>query len=109
MKLRVLLFAIPCLALFSAVCATAPFGDPGSVGKRTGRAAQQPGKYREYPGWEYNDNDLPMPPDANVPGEWVFARFNKGDCAKPLIGFAQECQSGSGRYRKNSGGRPMRF
>jgi Domain of unknown function (DUF4159) len=75
MKLRGLLFAIPCLALFSAVCATAPFGDPSGVGKRTGRVAQEPGKFREYPGWEYSENDLPIPPDANVPGEWVFARF----------------------------------
>ena len=73
MKLRGLLFAIPCLALFSALCATAPFGDPAGVGKRSGRAAQQPGKFREYQAWEYNN--FPMPPDANVPGEWVFARF----------------------------------
>ena len=74
MKLRViLLFAIPCLALLSALCATAPFGDASNVGKRTGRAAQQPLAFREYPGWEYYG--FPMPPDANVPGEWVFARF----------------------------------
>jgi hypothetical protein len=67
MKLRGLLFAIPCLALFSAVCATAPFGDPASVGKRTARAAQQPGKFRVYPSWEHDD--YPIPPDANVAGE----------------------------------------
>jgi len=73
MKLRALLFAIPSLALFSALCATAPFSDLTTVGKRTARAAQQPGKFREYPAWEYND--FPMPPDSNVPGEWVFARF----------------------------------
>jgi hypothetical protein len=49
MKLRGFLFAIPCLALFSALCATAPFSELTTVGKRTARAAQQPGKFREYP------------------------------------------------------------
>lgn len=43
------------------------------VGKRTNRKAQQPGTFREYPGWEYND--FPIPPDYKVPGEWTFARF----------------------------------
>ena len=47
--------------------------NPESVGKRTSRKEQQPGKFREYPAWEYND--YPIPPDYQVPGEWVFARF----------------------------------
>ncbi|HLJ48904.1 MAG TPA: DUF4159 domain-containing protein [Bryobacteraceae bacterium] len=29
--------------------------------------------FREYPGWEYND--FPLPPDYQVPGEWLFARL----------------------------------
>ncbi|HMF75882.1 MAG TPA: DUF4159 domain-containing protein, partial [Bryobacteraceae bacterium] len=74
-------FAIlPCLALFSAVCAAVRQPDPESlpddasqVGKRTSRKAQQAGVFREYPAWEYND--FPLPPDFKTPGEWVFARF----------------------------------
>lgn len=72
--------ALPSLALLSAVCATAPLpdqenlpNDPSKVGVRTSRNEQRPGVFREYPGWEYND--YPIPSDANVPGEWVFARF----------------------------------
>ncbi len=33
--------------------------------------AQRP--FREYPAWEYNS--FPLPPDYQVPGEWVFARL----------------------------------
>ena len=81
MRLRSALFAtLTSLALFSAVCATVPLpdpenlpNDPSKVGLRTSRKYQTPGVFREYPGWEYND--FPIPPDANVPGEWVFARF----------------------------------
>jgi hypothetical protein len=81
MRLRSALFAtLPSLALFSAVCATVPLRDPESlpndaskVGLRTSRKDQKPGVFREYPGWEYNN--YPIPPDSNVPGEWVFARF----------------------------------
>jgi hypothetical protein len=81
MRFRGYLFAIlPCLALFSAVCATVPLrdtengpGDANKVGQRTSRKAQTPGIFREYPAWEYND--FPIPEDASVPGEWVFARF----------------------------------
>lgn len=81
MKLRGVFFAIPpCLALFSAVCATVPLPDQenlpedaSKVGLRTSRKAQQPGKFREYPAWEYNN--FPIPPDYQAPGEWVFARF----------------------------------
>jgi len=47
--------------------------DPSNVGRRTTRKEQQPGVFREYPAWEYND--FPIPDDYAVPGEWVFARF----------------------------------
>ena len=30
-------------------------------------------KFREYPGWEYEN--FPLPPDYQVPGEWTFARL----------------------------------
>ncbi len=48
---------------------------PGSsrVGGRSTREAQKPRPFREYPGWEYEN--FPLPPDALVPGEWLFARF----------------------------------
>ena len=68
------------LTLLTALCATlpSPNGDllPESalgVGRRTPRKAQQPGVFREYQGWEYEN--FPVPPDFNVPSEWVFARF----------------------------------
>ncbi len=74
------LFSLSCLAIFSAVCATVQqpdfellSNDPSNVGKRTTRKEQQPGVFREYPAWEYNN--FPIPDDYNVPGEWVFARF----------------------------------
>ena len=51
----------------------APEAKPIDVGKRTTRAVQQPGKFREYPGWEYND--FPIPADFRIPGEWTLARF----------------------------------
>lgn len=81
MKIRGLSLAIlPCLALFSALYAAVRQPDPetlsqdaSQVGKRSSRKAQQPGVFREYPAWEYND--FPIPPDYQVPGEWVFARF----------------------------------
>ncbi|MBV8834130.1 MAG: DUF4159 domain-containing protein [Acidobacteriaceae bacterium] len=81
MAFRGLLFAIiPSAVLLSAWSATVPLPDPeslpedaSSVGKRTSRAQQKPGVFREYPGWEYNN--FPIPPDCDVPGEWVFARF----------------------------------
>jgi hypothetical protein len=81
MRLRSALFAtLPSLALFSAVCATVPLpdqealpNDASTVGKRTSRKEQTPGVFREYPGWEYEN--YPIPPDSDVPGEWVFARF----------------------------------
>ena len=76
----VLLAAVVGAALLSAVYAMNPMQDPRSfpndaseVGKRSSRKEQQPGKFREYEGWEYND--FPLPSDYNVPGEWVFARF----------------------------------
>jgi Domain of unknown function (DUF4159) len=68
------------IAVLGALCATVPFPNPdflptdsSRVGLRTSRKAQQPGVFREYPGWEYED--FPVPPDYNVPAEWVFARF----------------------------------
>jgi hypothetical protein len=81
MRLRsVLLAIVPILALLTAVCATIPLpdqeslpADASNVGRRTSRQVQQPGKFREYPGVEYEN--FPVPPDYNVPGEWVFARF----------------------------------
>jgi Domain of unknown function (DUF4159) len=81
MRLRGVLFAtIPILALLTAVCATIPLPDqealptdPSNVGRRTSREIQQPREFREYPGVEYED--FPVPPDYNVPAEWVFARF----------------------------------
>jgi hypothetical protein len=81
MRARGVWFAIlSCLAILSAICATVPLpdqealpNDPGNVGKRTTRKDQQPGQFREYPGWEYYN--FPIPSDASLPGEWVFARF----------------------------------
>jgi len=81
MPLRGVLFAtLPSLALLTALCATVPHpdyerlpNDPSKVGKRTTRKEQQPGKFREYVGWEYEN--FPVPPDYQIPGEWVFARF----------------------------------
>src|SRR5436305_13393772 len=81
MRLRgLLLAAIPSLVLLTAVCSTVPLPDqeslptnPAGVGQRTSRKVQQSGIFREYPGVEYED--FPVPPDYNVPGEWVFARF----------------------------------
>jgi uncharacterized protein DUF4159 len=77
----VLLAALPSLLLLSALSATLPLPGPdntasddvSSVGKRTARKQQEPGHFREYPAWEYND--YPIPPDSGVPGEWAFARF----------------------------------
>ena len=43
------------------------------VGQRTSRKAQTPMPFREYPGWEYEN--FPLPEDAQVPGEWTFARL----------------------------------
>ena len=40
------------------------------------QAFQDP--FREYPGWEYNNNEynnFPIPADWNIPGEWTFARL----------------------------------
>ena len=81
MRLRSLLYAaIPGVALFTAVCASLPPPDPDAipvdvskVGKRTPRKLQQPGPFREYEGWEYEN--YPLPPDYKQPSEWVFARF----------------------------------
>jgi hypothetical protein len=84
MKIRGIAFAIlPCLALLSAVCAAVrptqsemmPKDDPSQVGKRTTRKEQQPGPWRAYRGWEYDVNDVVLPPDYRTPSEWVFARF----------------------------------
>jgi Domain of unknown function (DUF4159) len=81
MRFGGVLYAVfPSLALLSAVCSTVPLpdqerlpNDTRGIGSRTSRQAQQPGTFREYPGWEYND--YPIPRDFNVPGEWAFARF----------------------------------
>ena len=47
--------------------------DCSRVGKRTTRKEQELRPFREYPGWEYND--FPLAPDANLPSEWLFARY----------------------------------
>lgn len=81
MRLRSVVFAtFPPLLLLSAIYAAASLPGPeysqdnaSNVGKRSSRISQQPRPFREYPGVEYEG--FPMPPDANVPGEWVFARF----------------------------------
>ncbi len=81
MHLRSLLYAaFPCVALLSAFSASLPTpdfdlipADANNVGKRTSRKLQQPGPFREYQGWEYEN--FPLPPDYNRPAEWVFARF----------------------------------
>jgi hypothetical protein len=81
MRWRVLLLAtFSSLVLLAAVSPTLipPDGDllpndPSNVGKRTSRRAQQPGKFRQYFGMEYED--YPVPDDYATPGEWVFARF----------------------------------
>jgi hypothetical protein len=84
MKIRGIAFAIlPCLALLSAVGAALrppqsemmPGDDPSQVGKRTTRKDQQAGPWRQYRGWEYDENDVLLPPDYRTPAEWVFARF----------------------------------
>jgi hypothetical protein len=76
----VLIATLPTLVLLSALWAAGPIpdwrrfpNDASGVGKRTSRKEQAPGKFREYPAWEYND--FPIPPDSQTPGEWVFARF----------------------------------
>src|SRR5260370_1288997 len=81
MRFRGAFYAIiPGLALLTALCATVPLPDQealptdaSGVGRRTSRKAQEPCKFREYPGMEYEN--FPIPPDYNVPSEWVFARF----------------------------------
>ena len=90
MKLRVLLFAIPCLALFSALCATAPFSDSTGVGKRTGRAAQQPGKFREYPGWEYNDNERKLIIDPSALGSLHISGVFSSTDVSSLLHFLRD-------------------
>ncbi len=49
--------------------------DPSNVGKRTTRKEQTPRPFRIYPGWEYDEGDVAIPPDSNVKSEWVYARF----------------------------------
>jgi hypothetical protein len=81
--MRDFLYVFPCIAaalsfaLLSAALPTPetelqPNNGP-EVGKRTNRKAQQPGTFRQYRGWEYQE--FPLPPDFDVPAEWVFARF----------------------------------
>jgi hypothetical protein len=76
----VLLATLASMVLLSAVPAPLRPPDqellpnnPGSVGKRTSRRLQQPGTFRQYVGWEYEE--FPVPPDYETPGEWAFARF----------------------------------
>ncbi len=76
----VLVAMLPAFLLLSALWAAGPIpdwrqfpNDASMVGRRTSRKEQAPQKFREYPAWEYNN--FPIPADAGVPGEWVFARF----------------------------------
>jgi hypothetical protein len=81
MRLRgVLLAVVASMVLLSAIPPPGPTPnqellptDASHVGKRTSRSVQQPGLFRQYMGWEYED--YPVAPDYNVPGEWTFARF----------------------------------
>ncbi len=81
MRVPWLLYAIaPGVTLLVAVAASLRPPDPDlvrvnitTVGKHTSRKAQQPGPFREYEGWEYEN--YPLPPDYRKPSEWVFARF----------------------------------
>jgi hypothetical protein len=34
-----------------------------------------PRPFRQYPGVEYYENEIPLPPDYKTPGEWTFARL----------------------------------
>ncbi len=88
MYTRGLLLATLATVALTAVCQTLRFHDgdpalanPGGVGKRSTRKAQQPGVFREYQGWEYDN--FPVPPDYNTPAEWVFARFMYRAVATP--------------------------
>jgi hypothetical protein len=38
-------------------------------------AASPPKAWREYPGVEYGEGDVELPPDYQVPAEWTFARL----------------------------------
>ena len=81
MRVRgVLLAIVASMVLLSAIPPPGPTPnqellptDASQVGKRTSRSAQQPGVFRQYIGWEYQN--YPVAPDYNVPGEWAFARF----------------------------------
>lgn len=98
MQLRALLMAsLPCLALFCVMYGAAqitPLGpqnqlsasdfeaamlpgmkpaDISKVGKRSSRQEQAPRAFRQYPGVEYENFELP--PDWNEKCEWVFARL----------------------------------
>jgi hypothetical protein len=82
MRLRGLLFGFVISLLLGAGCAMALFqdgeefcGECSGIGKRTSRKVQEPHPFREYPGWEYAENQVLLPPDYKEPGEWVFARF----------------------------------
>ncbi len=77
---RVLLVTLAGFCLLSALFAAVQTpdlermaSDVSKIGKRTNRQVQQPEKFREYDGWEYEN--FPLPPDYQVPAEWVFARL----------------------------------
>jgi hypothetical protein len=81
MRLRVMVIVAivgaGCLAALGRAGAGLSFNDniaeTAGVGQRTGRDRQAPQRFREYPGMEYEN--FPLPPDYNVPSEWVFARY----------------------------------
>jgi hypothetical protein len=72
------LTGLACAVTLVAATLMPPNGDllptsPEGVGKRSNRKLQQPGIFRQYRGWEYDD--FPLPTDFDQPAEWVFARF----------------------------------
>jgi uncharacterized protein DUF4159 len=79
-------FALPgALGFLACLCglyASAPLPDQehlpndlNRVGRRTSRAEQAPRPWRVYKGWEYDEGDVAIPPDANARAEWSYARF----------------------------------
>ncbi len=45
------------------------------IGALSAVQRQLPSPFREYPGVEYRENELPMPPDGSIKTEWTFARL----------------------------------
>lgn len=54
-----------------------------------GAAFADPLPWRQYQGAEYNDSDIPVPPDYDEPAEWVFGRL-----MYPSVGWGSQWQYG---------------